>query len=172
MRPVSGMKTLSACRTNQRSVIVRNFVLVLLLSLMSLSSAWAGTRYEINGAEVYDSQTKLIWARCSVGQEWKGGHCVGTVTYFDYSDAQKQASGDWRVPTKDELLSLVDKQRKSFPVVDTVAFPDMDANHPWYWSSTPNGSSIAWYVDFTDGYSSGFIDEANKLAIRLVRNGS
>lgn len=150
---------------------MRHFALVLLLSFMNLSSAWAGSRYVINGAEVYDSQTKLIWARCSVGQEWKGDHCVGTVTYFNFEEAQKQAGGEWRVPTKDELLSLMDPQRKSFPVVDTATFPDMDANHPWYWSSTTNGTSIAWYVDFTDGYSSGFIDEANKLAVRLVRSG-
>jgi len=151
---------------------VRYFVLVILLSFINLSSAWADSRYEIKGDEVYDSQTKLTWARCSVGQEWKSDHCVGTVIYFDFADAQKRASGGWRVPTKDELLSLVDTQRKNFPTIDTAAFPDMDASHPWYWSSTSNGSSIAWYVDFTDGYSSGFIDEANKLAIRLVRSGS
>jgi hypothetical protein len=171
MRPVSDLKIRIACRKFKRSVTVRKFVLVLLLSFMGLSSAWAEPRYAINGAEVYDSQTKLIWARCSVGQEWKDGHCVGTVTYFSFADAQKQAGGEWRVPTKDELLSLVDKERKSFPVVDTAAFPDMDANHPWYWSSSTNGETIAWYVDFTDGYSSGFIAEDNKLAVRLVRNG-
>jgi hypothetical protein len=155
MRPVSDLKIRIACRKFKRSVTVRKFVLVLLLSFMGLSSAWAEPRYAINGAEVYDSQTKLIWARCSVGQEWKDGHCVGTVTYFSFADAQKQAGGEWRVPTKDELLSLVDKERKSFPVVDTAAFPE----------------TIAWYVDFTDGYSSGFIAEDNKLAVRLVRNG-
>ena len=148
---------------------MRNFVLVLLLSFMSLSSAWAGSRYEIRGAEVYDSQTKLTWARCSVGQEWKNGHCAGDVIYYDFDTAQKQAGNGWRVPSKDELVSLIDPNLKKFPVVDTAAFPDMDANHPWYWSSTPNGSAIAWYVDFTDGYTSGFIDEANKLAVRLVR---
>ena len=150
---------------------MRYAVLVILLSFTNISSVWADSRFAIKGDEVYDSQTKLTWARCSVGQEWKNDHCVGTVTYFNYAEAQKQASGKWRVPTKDELLSLVDLQRKIFPVTDIAAFPDMDPNHPWYWSSTPNGSSIAWYVDFTDGYSSGFIDEANALAIRLVRSG-
>jgi hypothetical protein len=151
---------------------VRYFFLVILLSFISPSSAWADSRYVIKGGEVYDSQTNLTWARCSVGQKWKDEHCVGTVVYFNFAEAQKQANGGWRVPTKDELLSLVDHQRKNFPTIDTTAFPDMDASHPWYWSGTPNGSSIAWYVDFTDGYSSGFIDEANKLAIRLVRSGS
>ena len=124
----------------------------------------------IRDGEIYDSRTKLTWARCSVGQEWKSGHCVGTVNTFTFASAQKLAKDGWRVPSKDELFSLVDPDRKSFPAIDTTAFPDMDANHPWYWSSTPNGNSIAWYVDFTDGYPSGFVDGINTLAIRLGRS--
>ncbi|MGA9666324.1 MAG: DUF1566 domain-containing protein [Gallionella sp.] len=149
---------------------MRHIALVAMLALASVPTARADSRYVIRGGEVYDSQTKLTWARCSVGQTWNNQHCVGTVGYFDFATAQKQASGGWRVPTKDELVSLIDPNRKKFPVLDTAAFPDMDATHPWYWSSTPNGSSIAWYVDFTDGYTSGFVDEANPLAIRLVRS--
>ena len=150
---------------------MRNLVLAAMLVFIGMPAAWAGSRYVIRGAEVYDSQTKLTWARCSIGQEWKNDHCVGNVVYYSFDDAQKQAGNGWRVPTKDELGSLIDPNLKKFPVVDTAAFPDMDASHPWYWSSTPNGSAIAWYVDFTDGYISGFIDEANKLAVRLVRKG-
>jgi hypothetical protein len=149
---------------------MRKVLLVAMLSLAYLPPAWADSRYVIRGGEVYDSRTKLTWARCSVGQEWKDQHCVGTVKTFSFASAQTQASGGWRVPTKDELLTLIDPDRKEFPVVDVAAFPDMDAGHPWYWSSTPNGSSIAWYVDFTDGYTSGFIDGANAMAIRLVRS--
>lgn len=149
---------------------MRNFILVAMLSVTCLSSAWADPRYLIRGGEVYDSRTKLTWARCSVGQEWKNEHCVGTINNFTFSSAQKQASGGWRVPTKDELVTLIDSDRKNFPTIDMVAFPDMDASHPWYWSSTPNGSSIAWYVDFSDGYTSGFVDGVNTLAIRLVRS--
>lgn len=149
---------------------MRHIVFVLILSVTCLSSAWADPRYVIRGGEVYDSRTKLTWARCSVGQEWRDGHCVGTINDFTFSSAQKQASGGWRVPTKDELVTLVDPDRKSFPAIDMAVFPDMDASHPWYWSSTPNGNSIAWYVDFSDGYTSGFVDGINTLAIRLVRS--
>jgi hypothetical protein len=148
---------------------MRNFVSLVMLSITCLSSAWADSRYVVRGGEVYDSQTKLTWARCSVGQEWKSDHCVGSINSFTFASAQKQASGEWRVPTKDELVTLIDSDRKKFPVMDIVAFPDMDANHPWYWSSTPNGNYIAWYVDFSDGYTSGFVDGVNILAVRLVR---
>ena len=149
---------------------MRNFVSVVMLSVACLSSAWADSRYVIRGGEVYDTRTKLTWARCSVGQEWKNEHCAGTISTFTFASAQKQASGGWRVPTKDELVTLIDPDRKNFPAIDTAAFPDMDANHTWYWSSTPNGTAIAWYVDFTDGYTSGFVDGINTLAIRLVRS--
>jgi Protein of unknown function (DUF1566) len=150
---------------------MRNSFIVLLLSVACLTSAWADSRFVIHDGDVFDSKTKLTWARCSVGQEWENQHCVGTISTFTFADAQKQANGAWRVPTKDELVSLIDSDQKNFPTIDNTAFPDMDPNHPWYWSSTPNGNTIAWYVDFTDGYISGFIDDVNTLAIRLVRSG-
>jgi len=150
---------------------MRHLLLVAMLSVLGLPAAWADSRFVIHDSEVYDTQTRLTWARCSIGQEWKDGHCTGTVRYFDFDEAQKQASGKWRVPTKDELFSLVDAQQKQFPTLDTAAFPDMDVQHPWYWSSTTNGQTIAWYVDFSNGYTSGFIAEANRMAVRLVRSG-
>lgn len=149
---------------------MRNLAWVALLSLAGLSTAWAGPRFEIRGDEVYDPQTKLTWARCSVGQEWKNGHCLGSIKEFTFEDAQKQAGNGWRVPTKDELVSLIDPDRKSFPTIDEKAFPDMDVLFPWYWTSTPNGNTIAWYVDFTDGYTSGLVSGTSSFAVRLVRN--
>ncbi len=149
---------------------MRKFLLVITLSMTVLSFAWADSRYVIRGAEVYDSRTKLTWARCSVGQDWKDDRCVGTISTFTFASGQKLAGNGWRVPTKDELVTLIDPDRKTFPTMDIGAFPDMDASHPWYWSSTPNGNAIAWYVDFSNGYTSGFIDGVNTLAIRLVRN--
>jgi Protein of unknown function (DUF1566) len=150
---------------------MRNFIWVALLFVMGLSSAWAGSRFEIRGGEVYDTQTKLTWARCSVGQEWKEGHCSGTIKSFSFDDAQKQAGNGWRVPTKDELASLIDPDHKGFPTIDAAAFPDMDELYPWYWTSTSNGVTIAWYVDFKDGYTSGFISKGSPFAVRLVRSG-
>jgi hypothetical protein len=150
--------------------MMRNFFWIVLLSAAAVSSVWADSRYVIRGGEVYDQQTKLTWSRCSVGQEWKNEHCSGAIKEFTFEDAQKQAGGGWRVPTKDELASLIDADRKKFPTTDVTAFPDMDASHPWYWSSTPNGTSIAWYVDFADGYTSGYINDSNVFALRMVRS--
>ncbi len=150
---------------------MRRLVLVVLIFMAGMSSAWAGPRFEIRGDVAYDTKTNLTWARCSVGLTWMGDHCSGTTGRFTFAEAQKQAKDGWRVPTKDELFTLVDPTRTSFPTIDTTAFPDMDQMFPWYWSSTPNGDAIAWYVDFKNGYTSGFINKSSPFSVRLVRDG-
>ncbi len=150
---------------------MRKLLWAMLLAMAGMSPAWAVSRFEIHGNEVYDTQTRLTWARCSVGQEWKEGHCWGTIGRFSFQEAQQQAGKGWRLPTKDELFSLVDSGRSTFPTLDTTAFPDMDELFPWYWSSTSNGDAIAWYVDFKDGYTSGFISDSSPFSVRLVRDG-
>ena len=107
-------------------------------------------RYVIRGGEVFDKKTELTWQRCSVGQRWSGENgCVGIVKTFTFDDAQKQGGGAWRVPSKDELATLIKKQDGM--EIDTQAFPDMDERNAWYWSSTVSDSSGAWDIDFRIG---------------------
>jgi hypothetical protein len=139
-----------------------------------------GSRYVINKHEVYDKKTNLTWQRCSVGQNWdaKSG-CVGKVLTFTYDLAQGQGNKIWRMPTKSELVSLIDKQRKArdlIPTIDTGAFPDMDSDMPLYWSSPVAGHLEAFYVVFDDGSegSYGFGNHSLRtiqFAVRLVRSG-
>lgn len=150
---------------------MRIILLVFLLAAGGLSSAWAAPRFEVHGDEVYDAKNNLTWARCSVGLSWQNGECTGTTSRFTFDEAQKLAGKGWRVPTKDELASLINKDREEFPKIDTTAFPDMDIMFPWYWTSTPNGDTIAWYVDFSHGYTSGFISKSSPFSVRLVRDG-
>ena len=41
-------------------------------------------RFVPNGAEVIDSRTGLIWARCSVGQSWDGSACTGNANRYTH----------------------------------------------------------------------------------------
>ena len=132
-------------------------------------------QYEIKGGSVYDKKTKLTWARCSVGQKWDAeSGCVGIIKTFTFDEAQHQAGGGWRVPTKDELGSLVDHLRtdnKQKPTIDEVAFPNMDFSNLGYWTSSPAGDSGGWDVNFSDGSINGYYGyRSNTLAVRLVRN--
>ena len=139
------------------------------------TQAKANSRYVINGGEVYDQKTDLTWNRCSVGQHWREGTgCVGVIKEFTFGEALQLADGTWHVPNKDELATLIDYERlknKQVPMIDVVAFPDMDMSKLVYWSSTPDDAFHAWNVDFHNGgihYGDGGYRE-NPSAVRLVR---
>lgn len=134
-------------------------------------------RYQIlaQGAEVKDTKTGLVWQRCSVGQAWTGGTCSGSAKEFNFSQAQALAGGGWRVPSKEELISLVDRQRLArvgigyaSVAIDVDAFPATPSET--FWTSTPDAddSNYAWHVNFYDrNPSSSYL--YLKLYVRLVR---
>jgi len=82
-------------------------------------------------------------------------------------------AGPWRLPTRRELLSIVDFARS--PTIDTRFFP----NPPWgsavYWSADvymPNPAD-AWLVNFADGSTFNGLQASffTPRKVRLVRNG-
>lgn len=89
--------------------------------------------------------------------EW---HKASSPDRLNFKDAESYckalATGghtDWRLPTIQELLSLVDYTRHD-PAIDTTAFPDTQSN--FYWSSSPDASApadYAWLVNFHYGGS-------------------
>ena len=107
---------------------------------------------------VKDRSTGLIWSRYNIGDE-----------SYKWAKAKEVAAGvdlcgwkDWRLPTRKELLTLVDDTRSS-PAINTDYF---DCKSDWYWTSTEaaQSSGYAWSVDFYGGnsnwsyrYSGGFV---------------
>ena len=77
---------------------------------------------------------------------------------------------EWRVPTIEELTTLVDYSEHS---------PAMSKNCPFknassYWSSTTYAyyPGSAWYVDFSDGYVDGYYGKyGSAMYVRCVRGG-
>lgn len=126
-------------------------------------------RYVILGDTVLDKKTNLTWARCSVGQQWKeGAGCTGTVKTFTFGEAQQLSAGSWRVPTKEELETLIVAGNTN-PAMDKLAFPNMDMQNLGYWTSTPDGDLYGWMIFFFDGR----VDNINQIAfksVRLLRN--
>lgn len=130
-------------------------------------------RFALNGAQVTDLRTGLVWARCSVGQAWNGSTCSGSAIGMTLEEAFAHAQGQvgWRLPNVKELASLADRGCYSL-AIDTVAFP---GTPPYaYWSSTPNTgeSYYPWYVHFGDG--GVFTESAGRYSsfrVRLVRVG-
>ncbi|WP_051068543.1 DUF1566 domain-containing protein [Thiobacillus denitrificans] len=154
---------------------VLRMAMLCFIACLALPAAAADPRYVISSDEVYDKQTDLTWKRCSVGMRWKEGMgCVGVQKTFTFEDAQKQGGGGWRVPSKDELATLIDQARKKQerrPTIDVDAFPDMarQGAELWYWTSTPNASD-AWCVGFSAGRVGNCL-RSDTNAVRLVRGG-
>lgn len=155
------------------------WMLILLSVLTSLRASGAcdshqpsstpTSRYEIRGGEVYDTLTHLTWQRCSVGQHWTQNlACVGVIRQMSWEAAMSQAGGGWRVPTIDELKTLI-APSCSNPAINEEVFPDMELYKLWYWTSTDTGSSV-WYVAFGGG-SVHNADRSDMNAVRLVRSG-
>lgn len=133
----------------------------------------ANPRLVIKGSEVYDNNTGLTWQRCSVGQHWKEGvGCAGEIKTFTFAEAQRQGGDEWRVPTKKELRTLLNPEQGDNhhkPLIDEVAFPNMDEKQLIYWTNMPFDAQ-GWYIRFSDGYVSYSPYRSFTGAVRLVRD--
>ncbi len=123
-----------------------------------------------DGEEVTDNNTGLVWRRCSEGQTWNGITCTGSASLYDYEQALAlaQTQTGWRLPTKEELSSIVDHSRSN-PAIDHAVFPGT-AVEGGYWSSSPYAgyAGSAWVVLFSYGsVGSGYRGDSGY--VRLVR---
>lgn len=155
-------------------------------------------RYRVIGAGevIEDKVTGLHWQRCSVGQEWDGTTCTGSFVDLSWWDALEQEVDGWRLPTAEELNSIVfcsntgifgpdNMSTCSFgdivPTLHPDAFPT-NGEHPVrhfnFWTSTSEGYSATRQrrISFISG-SLGIADHIDPQVgvpvtnfVRLVRS--
>lgn len=139
---------------------------------------------------VKDSQTGLVWQRCTYGQTWNASGCSGEPKKVNWDAAMKLNKNGWRVPTVKELGTIVycssgetkgvSKSGSSSecagnyhrPTINIIAFPDTKTNQG-YWSSSPDRhfSNNAWVVFFSTGNDNNY-DKSHSRYVRLVRGAS
>jgi hypothetical protein len=140
------------------------------------------TRYTVSGEVVSDNYTGLTWKRC--GEGWSGSDCAtGTALSVNWQDALKRVVtvnasastlgagfSDWRLPNRNELASLVERQCVN-PAINAAVFPGTASQS--FWTSSPyalNGS-LAWYVGFDVGDVAP-LPKTGLRNLRLVRAGN
>ena len=131
------------------------------------------SRYQLlnSGTEVKDTQTGLIWQRCSLGQTWSGTSCIGTTATYNWPNAlqtAKNMGNDWRVPNVKELDSLVEEACYDVATNETY-FPNTVRSGYWSSSSYAHNSNSAWIVNFIIGLSQEDYKNDNNY-VRLVRS--
>jgi hypothetical protein len=149
--------------------------------------------YQVKDGLAKDITTGLIWMRCSIGQTWNGSNCTGNATKVKWEQAMGipknidyAGYSDWRLPTKDELKSIVycsSGQTKTDsdgrtecdgeytrPTIAQAVFPNTQDS--LYWSASPVAgySYYAWVVYFFNG-NDVWNDKSNDDFVRLVRAG-
>lgn len=145
----------------------------------SLPSACGdSSRYQTRGdGTVADSLTALMWKQCSEGLS--GNACdQGSLQSFtslqslqsrvaDANADKDLGFSDWRLPSRNELASLLNRAC-SAPALEAGVFPT--TAQASYASNTPdaNAADRFWYVDFRQGdVGVGSLDTGRPL--RLVR---
>lgn len=110
---------------------------------------------------VTDTQTGQAWLRCPLGMDWNGSSCEGTSTSYawnraqdavaDLNEARAGGRNNWRLPSQDELLAIVEKKCYA-PAINLAVFPY--SPETGFWTSTEDQGLIhprAKVVHFRNG---------------------
>jgi hypothetical protein len=120
-----------------------------------------------NNEAVLDRETGLVWEKSPTGSlDWEGAQ---------NSTCNIKAVGNrkgWRLPTTQELASLMDPSVLSPGPMLPAGHPFTGVQSSYYWSATVSatGAGRAWAVSFGNG-DVGTGNESNTFFVWCVRGG-
>lgn len=117
-----------------------------------------------DGKTVADQGTGLTWDRFALEPvDWEQVFNAAETA----NHAHRHGHSDWRVPTRAELQSLIDRNQKEGVKTDQAAFPDCPSCF-WTCETYEPDPAYAWFVDFDVGGAGAYNKSDNKF-VRLVR---
>lgn len=139
-------------------------------------STLAQAAFQNNGdGTITDTTTNLMWQRCTAPSQ--DVNCAVTPALYNWDNALAYCNAltlgghfDWRVPNVKALHSILDANKATAPVIDTLSFSDTQAAS--YWSSTTltGTGSMAWYVDFSSSIvMTSPVNKQDPQYVRCVR---
>jgi hypothetical protein len=127
--------------------------------------AWPNPRFTDNrNGTITDNLTGLIWlknANCAGELKWADAlHVSNVLEHGTCGLTDGSSPGDWRLPTRFELESLLSMAYYDPAIPNTAGTGKWTAGDPfvnvpsyWYWTSTTNAfnSENAWFVNTAEG---------------------
>ncbi|MCP4696550.1 MAG: DUF1566 domain-containing protein [Gammaproteobacteria bacterium] len=138
---------------------------------LNKGAAWPDPRFTDNGnGSITDNLTGLIWtkdANCPNGtKDWEEAiDYANALANGSCSLSDGSSAGDWRLPNRKELFSLIDDSASGMP----AGHPFSNVQTDWYWSST-TAAGYPWLVLFNTGeVDDGFV--SSNYYVWPVRGG-
>jgi Protein of unknown function (DUF1566) len=136
----------------------------------------ASTRFIVlsnfNNAAVLDRETGLVWQRNPTGSAQNWVNAAISCHTLNGTLAPGGRLG-WRLPSVEELGSLMDQTQPDPPLPAGHPFQGIEASYYWTATTAEGDPEVAYTVDFFFG---GAFGQASKSALRLfvwcVRGGS
>jgi hypothetical protein len=122
----------------------------------------------VGDGTVKDNVTGLVWQQTVTATQAYTWTAAQT-----YCQTLPLAGRTWRLPTRIELLSIVDFTRTS-PALDTTVFPGTPGakytwtNSPWVVSQIATKPQLSWIVNFYEGLTSNAGDRTQEEYVRCV----
>ena len=102
--------------------------------------------FEDRGDVVLDQATGLMWQKSGSDGELE---YEDARAYIQQLNRQRFAGyDDWRLPTIEELMSLLEPEKQSNGLYISPIF---DTEQSWCWSADRDSSGLAWGVLFVSG---------------------
>ncbi len=126
--------------------------------------------YELQngGKVVFDRASGLMWQQSGSAKDIS---CDEAKKYVAQLNSDQFAGySDWRLPTLEEEMSLMEPMGKSGGLnIDPV----FENTQRWIWTSDVNSTSLAWPVNFVSGncytYVNDYFDFTSGAYVRAVR---
>ncbi|SPD76244.1 exported hypothetical protein [uncultured Desulfobacterium sp.] len=125
--------------------------------------AWPDPRFTDNAnGTVTDNLTGLIWlknATCAGYMTWNNAlNFCNNLSSGSYGLSDGSAAGDWRLPNRKELLSLIDYSRCDPAIPQGHPFLYVESDSYWSATTVADYTGCAWIV----GMGNGRVDYGNK----------
>jgi hypothetical protein len=111
-----------------------------------------------------------------MGQTFNGYTCIGDPSPLTLEQgrasaqlARQELEGQWRLPTYQELESLVCRSCKGVKI-DSTLFPNTAPGAYWSESDNALNAHLYWSVSFLNGFSFGRNPPELQHYVRLVRS--